>query len=68
MISDARFSDTSATVRYKAVTSGWQTSYRRGGEERRFCLTTRRDGDVTITLGRNGEGGRYVYALAGQYT
>jgi beta-lactamase superfamily II metal-dependent hydrolase len=67
IISDGRFCDSSATTRYKAVTSGWTTNYRRGGSERRFCLTTRRDGDITIALGRNSDGGRYVQALAGQY-
>jgi beta-lactamase superfamily II metal-dependent hydrolase len=67
VISDGRFCDTSATGRYKAVSSGWTTRYRRGGSERRFCLTTRRDGDVTIELGRNSNGERYVEAVAGQY-
>jgi beta-lactamase superfamily II metal-dependent hydrolase len=67
VISDGRFCDTSATARYKAVTSGWKTHYRRGGSERRFCLSTRRDGDIAITLGRNTGGGRFVHALAGQY-
>lgn len=58
---------TSATARYKAVTSGWKTYYRRGGSERRFCLTTRRDNDVVIEFGWNGPSRPYLKAVAGQY-
>lgn len=58
---------TSATGKYKAVTRGWKTFYRRGGSERRFCLTTRRDNDVVIELGRNGPNRTYRKAVAGQY-
>jgi beta-lactamase superfamily II metal-dependent hydrolase len=66
VISDARFSDTSATARYKAVTSGWLTHHRHGRpSERRFCLTTRRDGDVTVDM--YVEGGRsHLVAAVGQ--
>jgi competence protein ComEC len=56
---------TSATVKYKAVTTGWKTFYRRGDAERRFCLTTRRDNDVVIELGRGSSGQPYMKATAG---
>ncbi|MFZ0091285.1 MAG: hypothetical protein WAL63_17380 [Solirubrobacteraceae bacterium] len=58
---------TSATGKYKAVTRGWTTFYRRGGSERRFCLTTRRDNDVRIELGWYDSGQPYRKAVAGQY-
>lgn len=58
---------TSATGKYKAVTRGWKTFYRRGGSERRFCLSTRRDNDVVIELGWNGPGRPYMKATTGQY-
>lgn len=58
---------TSATGAYKAVTRGWKTFYRRGGSERRFCLTTRRDNDVVIELGWDGISRPYLRAVAGQY-
>jgi len=57
---------TAATAKYKAVTTGWKTFYRRGGSERRFCLTTRRDNDVVIELGR-GHDRPYLKATTGQY-
>ena len=67
VISDGRFCDTSATGRYKAVTSGWTTFYRhRTGSERRFCLTTRHDGDITIELGDSADGRPYLHASVGQ--
>jgi beta-lactamase superfamily II metal-dependent hydrolase len=66
MISDARFCDSSATARYKAITSGWTTHYRNGrARERRFCLTTRRDGDITVEMYASG-GRNYLVATVGQ--
>lgn len=57
---------TSATMRYRAVTSGWKTHYRAGGSERRFCLTTRHDNDIVIELGWNGRN-PFVQATVGAY-
>lgn len=51
IISDGRFCDTSATDRYDDVTKGWTVYYRSGGNEKRFCLTTRNDGYVVVKLG-----------------
>jgi beta-lactamase superfamily II metal-dependent hydrolase len=58
---------TSAVGKYKGVTTGWKTFYRRGGSERRFCLTTRRDDDIIVELGWNGPGRPYLKATAGHY-
>ena len=66
VISDGRFCDSSATTRYKAVTSGWTTHYRNGrASERRFCLTTRKDGDVTVEMYASA-GTNYLVATVGQ--
>ena len=56
IISDGRVVDTSATSRYSAVTKGWDVHRRRGGQEKRYCVTTRKDGviDTEITAGLNG--------------
>ena len=51
IISDGRFCDTSATDRYDDVTKGWTVYYRSGGNEKRFCLTTRNDGYAVVKLG-----------------
>lgn len=56
IISDGRVVDTSATSRYSAVTEGWPVQRRSGGQEKRYCVTTRKDGaiDTEITAGSNG--------------
>ena len=56
IISDGRVVDTSATSRYSAVTKGWDVNRRGGGQEKRYCVTTRKDGviDTEITAGYNG--------------
>ena len=56
IISDGRVVDTSAIGRYSAVTKGWNVHRRSGEQEKRYCVTTRKDGviDTEITAGFNG--------------
>ena len=56
IIPDGRVVDTSATSRYSAVTEGWTVQRRSGGQEKSYCVTTRKDGaiDTEITAGFNG--------------
>ena len=50
VISDGRFVDTSATSRYSAVTGGWVVNRRNGDPKKRYCVTTRKDGVIDITV------------------
>jgi len=64
VISDGRWCDTSATDRYDDVTKGWKVYYRSGGEEKRYCLTTRNDGYVVVKLGYNPGKKPYIHVTA----
>lgn len=60
VVSDGRFGDTSATDRYSKQAKGWPVSDAAGRKETRKCLTTRCDGHITIEIGRNPNGNRYL--------
>ena len=51
VISDGRFCDTSATSRYSNQASGWTVFDSVGASEKRYCVTTRNDGHITIKCG-----------------
>lgn len=53
VISDGGFCDTSATARYCAKVKGWTVFDPYGASEKRYCLTTRKDGHITIRCGWN---------------
>lgn len=53
VISDGRFCDTSATSRYRAVSRGWKVHQSGKESEKRYCLTTRNDGAITVSFGFN---------------
>ncbi len=56
VISDGRFCDSSATSRYSEVSRGWTIHHREGGEdEKRHCVTTRKDGVIVAKLGYNSD-------------
>jgi len=56
VISDGRFCDSSATGRYSEVSRGWTVHHREGGEdEKRYCVTTRKDGVIVAKLGYNSD-------------
>jgi len=48
IISDGRFGDTSATDRYSNISTGWIVHRRSGGNEKRYCVTTRKDGVIRV--------------------
>lgn len=54
VISDGDACDTSATARYSAKTNGCRVANRLGAVETRKCVTTRKDGHITIKFGLNG--------------
>ena len=60
IVSDGRFGDTSATDQYDRVTRGWEVRHRQGGSEQRKVLMTRNDGVITVKLGRNPSGNRFL--------
>jgi len=53
VVSDGRFGDTSATDRYSKQATGWTVFDAAGLSETRKCVTTRKDGHVTIKFGFN---------------
>jgi len=54
VISDGDASDTSATNRYSAKARGCRVANGLGTVETRKCITTRKDGHITIKFGLNG--------------
>ncbi len=55
VVSDGAYCDTSATSRYSDISRGWMVYKRDGTSEKRFCLTTRNDGVITVTFGHDGD-------------
>ena len=54
VVSDGRVQDTDATSRYSYHARGWRVFSRRSkGSTERFCVTTRTDGFIDITIGQN---------------
>lgn len=53
VISDGRFGDTSASDRYSKQVSGWTVYDPSGQSDKRNCVTTRRDGHITVKFGWN---------------
>ena len=60
IISDGRSVDTSATERYDQVTTGWTVHSRSGPDQKRKCVTTRKDGTIDVEIGRNSDGKPFV--------
>jgi hypothetical protein len=55
IISDGRYTDTSATGKYCNVTNGFTVNYRKGESEKRQCVTTRNDGYIVVDFFYNSE-------------
>ncbi|MBR9706690.1 MBL fold metallo-hydrolase [Candidatus Pacearchaeota archaeon] len=60
IVSDGRFSDTSATNRYSAKSLGWKIWNSDGEGIERKVLTTRYDGDIDIGVGKKQNGKTYI--------
>lgn len=60
IISDGRFGDTSATDRYSEISTGWKVYKRSGGDEDRFCITTRNDGVIVVKFGLGNNSKPYI--------
>jgi beta-lactamase superfamily II metal-dependent hydrolase len=61
IISDGRFCDTSATDRYSKISTGWTVHHKNGEKEKRYCVTTRKDGVITVEFGENADKNPYIY-------
>jgi len=60
VVSDGRFCDTSATDRYSKKSRGWTVYKSDGSSSKRFCLTTRQDGVIVATFGRDNSGNPFL--------
>lgn len=52
IISDGKYTDSSAVKEYSEASQGWAV-YDNGYQEERKCLTTRRDGNIRVVFGCN---------------
>lgn len=50
LVSDGRVVDTSVTARYTEFSQGWNVDKRSGGQQKRYCVTTRNDGIVEVEV------------------
>ena len=66
VVSDGAYCDSSATDRYTAISRGWAVYKQDGSSEKRFCLTTRNDGVVSISFGNSTEGKPFLHVKTGQ--
>ncbi len=57
-------SATSAADKYSKLSSEWKVHYRNGTSEKRKCLTTRKDGVISVKLGYNQDKKPYLYVRA----
>lgn len=53
IISDTNYSDASAVGKYREKTTGWKVWNRNDGADKRYCLTTRSDGDIQVVFGES---------------
>lgn len=53
IISDTKKSDASASQKYYNVSRGWEVEYANGKNEKRYCLTTRNDGNIRVEFGES---------------
>ena len=52
--------DTTASDQYSKQSRGWNVNKRSGGKEERKCVTTRKDGVITVDFGKNDEGTSFM--------
>ena len=60
IVSDGPYVDTSATSNYSSISRGWTVHKRSGGDETRYCVTTRSDGVVVVYFGYQEDSSRYI--------
>lgn len=61
IISDGPETTTNASSKYSNLASGWQVYKRSGAEpEKRYCVTTRKDGCIEIKIGKNQDSGKFI--------
>ena len=60
VVSDGKYSDTSANGRYSAKSRGWKVHKRSGGSVERKCLTTNSDGEVLVKFGYDNNDSRFL--------
>ena len=65
IVSDGAYCDTSATSRYTNISRGL-TVYKNGIRKKRYCLSTRHDGVITASFGKNGAGRPFLHVETGK--
>lgn len=65
VVSDGAYTDTSASSRYSAISRGWMVYKKDGTSEKRFCLTTRDDGVITVKFGKVTNGNPFLNVKIG---
>lgn len=63
IISDTKKSDASASQKYYNVSRGWEVEDANGKREKRYCLTTRKDGNIRVEFGESDDA-KYYGALS----
>ena len=53
IISDTKKTDASAVDKYRNKARGWKVCDRAGHLNDRYCLTTRNDGNISVTFGES---------------
>ena len=61
VISDGKYTESSAVSRYGAVTDGWTVHKKDGSKEERKCLTTRMDGVIRVKIGYNNSKNPFIH-------
>lgn len=60
IVSDGRHCDSSASQRYSEKSRGWEVYRRSGSKQKRYCLTTRKDGVIVVRFGQEDDGTRFL--------
>jgi competence protein ComEC len=65
IISDSSKSSTTAQIKYTNVSRGWDVhNLKSGNDEKRYCLTTRRDGNIKILFGESSTSNNGVLSVS----
>ncbi len=66
VVSDGANCDTSATPRYTEISRGWTVYKNNGSSEKRYCLTTRNDGVISISFGKGTDDKPFLHVKSGK--
>lgn len=66
VVSDGAYCDTSATSRYTEISRGWTIYKKDGSSKKRYCLTTRDDGVISVSFGKGTDGNPFLHVKSGK--